>query len=386
MPQTMKIGLVVDDTLDKPDGVQQYVLLLGEWLAAQGHEVHYLVGQTSRSDIAHIHSLSRNVAVTFNKNKLTIPLPAKRRAIKQLLQTEQFDVLHVQMPYSPFLAGRIIAAAPATTAIIGTFHILPYAALERTATRLLGAILRRNLRRFDKVLAVSQPAAIFAKQAFGVEATVLPNVVNLSALQSTQGPERKTSPITRIVFLGRLVERKGALQLLKAVVGLPADIRSMVEVHIGGKGALLSTLQDYAQAHDLASQVSFDGFITEEAKSSFLHQADIAVFPAMGGESFGIVLLEGMAANAGVVLGGSNPGYASVLAPWPETLFDPQDTATFSSTLQRFISDDAIKTRIHDEQQQAVKQYDVAYVGPQLVDIYQNAVAKRPSKQDNIAK
>lgn len=383
---TLKIGLVVDDTLDKPDGVQQYVLLMGAWLASQGHDVHYLVGQTSRTDIANIHSLSRNVAVSFNKNKLSIPLPAKRRVIRQLLNAEQFDVLHVQMPYSPFLAGRIVSLASAKTAVVGTFHILPYAALERIATRLLGLVLRRNLRRFDTVLAVSEPAAVFARQAFGVTADVLPNVVNLAAFKATQGPKPPTSSKIRIVFLGRLVERKGALQLLKAVAALPEAIRSNTQVHIGGKGALLPTLQSFVEQNGLKGQVSFDGFITEEAKSAYLQQADIAVFPAMGGESFGIVLLEGMAANAGVVLGGNNPGYASVLAPWPETLFDPQDTSVFSNVLERFITDTSLKSRIHNQQQQTVVKYDVAYVGPQLVNIYQNSVAKRPQKQDNISK
>src|SRR3990167_6303303 len=93
--QVLKIGLVVDDTLDKPDGVQQYVLLVGAWLSAQGHEVHYLVGQSSRTDLPNVHSLAKNVPVTFNKNKLTVPLPANKRRIQQLLEQEKFYILHV---------------------------------------------------------------------------------------------------------------------------------------------------------------------------------------------------------------------------------------------------------------------------------------------------
>ena len=73
----MKIGLVFDDSLDSTDGVAQYVLALGDWLDDQGHEVHYLVGETHRTDLPNLHSLSRNVRVTFNGNKLGMPLPAR---------------------------------------------------------------------------------------------------------------------------------------------------------------------------------------------------------------------------------------------------------------------------------------------------------------------
>lgn len=109
-------------------------------------------------------------------------------------------------------------------------------------------------------------------------------------------------------------------------------------------------------------------------------------FPATGGESFGIVLLEAMASRAGVVIGGNNPGYASVLAPWPETIIDPYDTISFATQLERLLLNNSKRMQIHGLQQQAVKSYDVAVVGPRLVIAYQNAIAKRNPKKDNIAK
>ena len=65
----LKIGLVIDDGLDNPDGVQQYVLSVGSWLESAGHTVYYLAGQTKRLDIAHLYSLSRNIRVDFNGNR-----------------------------------------------------------------------------------------------------------------------------------------------------------------------------------------------------------------------------------------------------------------------------------------------------------------------------
>src|SRR4051812_47082988 len=95
-PQTYKIGFVLDDGLDKPDGVQQYILTLGAWLSEQGHEVHYLVGQTNRTDIKNVHSLSKNIRVQFNGNRMSIPLPTSSRKLRSFLRAEHFDILHIQ--------------------------------------------------------------------------------------------------------------------------------------------------------------------------------------------------------------------------------------------------------------------------------------------------
>jgi phosphatidylinositol alpha-mannosyltransferase len=75
----LKIGFVLDDGLDKPDGVQQYILSLGEWMAGQGHDVHYLVGETERTDLPNVHSMSRNIWVLGNGNRMSIPLPTTSR-------------------------------------------------------------------------------------------------------------------------------------------------------------------------------------------------------------------------------------------------------------------------------------------------------------------
>ena len=145
MKPKLTIGFVFDDSLDKPDGVQQYVLILSRWLQAQGHEVHYLLGETRRLDIANLHSLSRNVTVRFNQNRMAMPLPARLKPIRDLLHQVHFDVLHVQVPYSPALAGRIIKAVEPDTAVVGTFHIAPHSRLVTLGNHLLGWWVRERL-------------------------------------------------------------------------------------------------------------------------------------------------------------------------------------------------------------------------------------------------
>lgn len=364
----MKIGFVVDDTLDKVDGVQQYVLTLGKWLGENGHEVHYLVGQTKRSDRPNIHSLSRNLNVRFNKNRLSIPLPANKNKLKTLLIKENFNVMHIQMPYSPWLAGRIIKQAPQSTAIIGTFHIAPFGTFEKSTSRLLRLYSKNTLRKFDKVLSVSTAAQEFCAEVFKIKSEILPNVIDTKAFKAQkQKPDK-----FKVVYLGRLVKRKGCEQLVKAVKKLPKEILEQIEVKIAGRGPLQKKLEAIARG----LPIKFLGFVDEKDKPGLLASADIAVFPSLGGESFGIVLIEAMAAGTGVVIGGNNPGYKTVLGTLPQTLFDPTDTTKFADLLLKLIHDEDLRTSIHQQQQQLVQQYEVEVVGTKLIKVYKETIDK----------
>jgi phosphatidyl-myo-inositol alpha-mannosyltransferase len=364
-PKKLKIGFLLDDTLDTPDGVQQYVLTVGKWMSEQGHEVHYLVGQTARKDIENIHSMAKNVKVSFNKNKLSIPLPSNKKLIAKKLAQLELDVIHVQMPYSPLFAGRVIKAAPASTKVIGTFHIVPVSWLEKTGAKSLQLITKTTLKRFDEVVSVSQAAQNFAKTVFNLDTKVLPNVVDVSRFRHK--PVQKK--YIHIVCLGRLVERKGQIYLLKALAQVQNIYDGDYKVTIAGKGPLLAKLNDYTAKNGIRN-VKFAGFVSEQAKPKLLASADIAVFPSTGGESFGIVLIEAMAAGSRVVLGGNNIGYSSVLGSHQELLFDPKDSFNFTKTLVSFMKNDRARKLAYKWNQSQIISYDIATVGPKLVKIY----------------
>ena len=375
----MKIGFVLDDRLDKADGVQQYVTLLGSWLSKHGHDVHYLVGDSPNAQQQHVHSLSKTVNVRFNKNRMSMPLPASKKAILKLLQTENFDILHVQMPYSPLLSGRVIAAAPATTAVIGTFHILPHGVLSRTGTKALSALLYKNKKRFDGVLSVSSAARVFAKTHFNVTSDVLPNVVELGRF-SRGVPRADLRGNKNIVFLGRFVERKGVQYLLDAYEQLIVNLKqeNIPRLILCGDGPDKVKLQKKAQTiTNMGGIISFTGFLKEEDKADYLASADIAVFPSTGGESFGIVLIEAMAAGAKVVLGGDNDGYATVLGDQPFSLIHPQDTYAFADRLHTMLYDNEFTKTLGRRQRDTVRQYDIEHVGPQLLQFYTDTLARK---------
>ena len=366
----MKIGFVLDDTLDVSDGVQQAVLTSGEYLKSLGHDIHYLASETHRTDIDNIHSLAKVVRVSFNGNKMRRPLPVSKSKIKKFLTEQAFDVLHIQMPYSPLFAEKVLLGAPNKTKLIGTFHILPYSNFSSIAARALGVILWRSLKKFDSIISVSEPAKLFCKNVFRVDSVVIPNPVNIDKFKNNivSGNEFR-----RIVFLGRLVERKGVRELIQAydlLLSSHPELTSRVKLIVAGKGELKDDLKNIVKKLSSDHIIEFMGFIKEEDKSSLLATADIAVFPSKGGESFGIVLIEAMASGSRLVLAGDNPGYHSVMHRFPRLLVDPNDTHDFADRLFELLEDSAENRNMTDQLSQEVDQYDVSVVCSQLLKLY----------------
>jgi phosphatidylinositol alpha-mannosyltransferase len=374
---TLKIGIVLDTSLDPPDGVQQYVLSVGEWLRSQGHDVHYVVGQSKRSDLQNMHSLAKNVSVRFNGNRTTIPLPTSKRMLKAFLARQQFDVLHIQTPHSPFFAQRLIAAADQKTAIVATFHVLPEGKLPIIGNYVLGLWLRSSLKRIDGMLSVSPAAAVFARKTFRVQTKVLPNVFDYQQFHTAEPLSTYADQTSTILFLGRLVPRKGCRYLLEAISKLDRATLPPFRVVVCGKGPLLESLQEFVSQHGLDDVVEFAGFVSEADKPRYYASADIAVFPSTGGESFGIVLIEAMASGKATVLAGNNPGYASVMEPQPELLFAPGDTDTLAKKLSLLLRDGAKRQAYATWGSEYSARFDIEVVGPQLVALYHQLLERK---------
>jgi len=374
----LKIGLVLDTSLDQPDGVQQYVITIGEWLRSQKHDVHYLVGESNRTDLKNVRSLARNIGVRFNGNRTTIPLPTSKGKLQKFLDDEQFDVLHVQMPHSPFMAQKLILSASDTTAVIGTFHIAPYNRTVSIGNKLLGFWLKPSLRRFDQIVSVSSAAASFAEVSFGIKTTVLPNVIDHKRFNSAIPLPAYENNRINILFLGRLVPRKGCELLLQSIKllskqnGLPP-----FHVIICGKGPLAPKIRKYITKNKLQEYVTLVGFVSEEDKPGYYASADISVFPSSGGESFGIVLLEAMASGKAAVLAGDNPGYHTVMSPKQELLFDPYNANALSDLLGQYVRHAKVRERAQNWGEKYAKDFDVTVVGEKLEAIYDQALRKR---------
>jgi len=383
----LRVGLVLDDSLDRPDGVQQHVLTLGGWLSAQGHHVCYLAPSTVRDDLPHLTVLGSSIQVRYNGNRLSTPRPARARRLRQILQEEQLDVLNVAMPYSPFMAGRLVARASSTTAVVGTFHILPASHWVEKAAHGLGLLQRSRLRRFDRVLAVSDPAKAFARNAFGLDCTVVSNPVDVGLFARATIEDQRTTPEAdapvHLVFLGRLVERKGPAELIAAVASVRsrAGAAAPLRVTLAGRGPLLEELTRQAADLGIADIVTFPGYVAEDEKAALLASADLVVLPSTGGESFGISVVEALAASGGAVIVGDNPGYRAVMGELSDQLVDPADTPRFAEVLARYIDDAALWSAARARQRALAWQYDIGTVGPLIVEAYRDALSRRRAPQ-----
>jgi len=365
----LNIGLLLDDTLDKPDGVQQYVMTVGEYLRSQGHEVHYLVAETRRNDLQNIHSLTTFVSVKFNGNSVRTPLPASKKKIVELVEKLDLDVLHVQMPFSPFFAAKIIRAVSDKCRVVGTWHTFPSTRMHFLSNVALSLLIRRSLKRFSVTMGVSKATADFADRAYGTNSIVVPNAVELDRFHVSR--KHKQSLIRRVVFLGRFVERKGPVHLIAALQEVKKRGFDMnrLEIIMGGSGPLLGYCEQLSSKMGL--HVSFPGFIKEQDKANLLASADVTVFPSTGGEAFGISLVEAMATGQSVVIGGNNAGYRSVLEGHSDQLVDPKYVQEFADILLRYLAIHGEDRRaIIDSQLRHIQQYDASIVCAKLLDVY----------------
>ena len=373
----MKIGFVIDDGIDSTDGVQQYVKTLGNWLTKNGHDVIYITS-TGQHKTLKVLNVAKNITVAFNRNVLRIPLAASAKKLHEILVTENFDVIHVQMPYSPLLSGRLIHVLPKNVALVGTFHIAPFGPTQENMSKILAYIVKPQLPRFNGIVSVSDAAQSYAKRAFGINSIVLPNAVNTVGYDRT-----KIKKPQSLIFVGRLVYRKGCLQLLGAINYLVKSLGyTIFTLNIVGDGPERGAIERYISEHNLTKYVQLSGKVTETKKIQLLQNARIAVYPSISGESFGIVLIEAMAAGC-AVLGGSNDGYSFVLKQTPEALFDPLDHQKLAFMLKRLLSNDNVMQRLIRQQQNILKNFSIDSVGEDIIKQYACAIEKNAHSGHN---
>lgn len=372
--KSLNIALVFDDSLDRPDGVQQHLKTLAAWLVEQGNKVSFVCGQTTsqQPEGVEVFSLAKNLRIKANQNSLSLPLPVAKRSIRLILDRKGFDIIHLMLPFSPWFGGRVVNEALSRgMPLIGTFHTYPATTSQRAGSRLYGLLYGRKLKRFNQLISVSKATQTSVRELFGVQSIVLPNFIDIE--HRRLGVKAKNQSQS-IVFLGRMVERKGPQHLIEALGMLKAEGKlDNVRVKLGGPGPLLPQLRKRAAELDLNSQVDFPGFIDEEVKMHFL-DADLSVFPSTGGEAFGISLLEAMAANT-LVLGGDNPGYRTILGSQPKLLVDPTDIVALSSRIDELLNNTKLRHQLLKWQADQLTQYNVRVVGPRVIAVYHEALA-----------
>ncbi|RNE49272.1 glycosyltransferase family 4 protein [Corynebacterium alimapuense] len=280
----MRIGVVCPYSFDEPGGVQAHILDLAEILIEDGHHVSVLGPASSSVELPDfVVRGGRSIPIHYNGSVARISIgPAVNAKIRKFISEGEFDVLHIHEPNSPSysMAALWLAEGP----IVATYHASSAGSLMLALAR---PLLRPALEKVRGGIAVSEMARRWQVEQLGGDPVLIPNGVDTSRYAAARiAQEDNTGPV-EIVFLGRIDEsRKGLDILLSALTQIDREIR--VSVIGGGRERQVPG-------------VDFLGRVSDEEKAAILGRADIYVAPNTGGESFGIVLVEAMAAGCAVV-------------------------------------------------------------------------------------
>jgi phosphatidylinositol alpha-mannosyltransferase len=227
------------------------------------------------------------------------------------------------------------------------------------------------------MMSVSRCAARFARETYGIDSRVVPNMIDTACLRALAGPRRSASRTTRIVYLGALVERKGPDRLLEAFIRLRGDHPSLT-LTIAGEGPLRRHLERRVAGAGCGSAVRILGEVGEREKAELLGGAEVACFPSHHGESFGIVLLEAIAAGSEAVLAGDNPGYAELFSTCPEAVCDAAP-ASLHRRLE-WLLDPCERWALRNKQQHILRSHRLEDVTGRVLGIYEEALEAREGR------
>lgn len=326
----MKIALVSPYDFSYPGGVTEHTAALAEGLQRSGHTVQVIAASSGYQPqkppylrpVTH-HVITIPIAGATARVGLS---PLSYLRIRQILHRETFDIIHLQEPLTPsitwpvLLQNRILAQIPT----VGTFH-----AYHERANRLYAwgrPIFGRVFAQLDGLIAVSEAARDFARRMFPGDYKLIPNGVDWSRFGRQPKP---VSPYANgsddwvtILFVGRLDWRKGFVNLLQAFLALKPIYPKLRLVVVGPFDERASQPYRRLTAQQAATDVEFVGYVSPERLPAFYHQADLFCAPSVGFESFGLVLLEAMAAGLPVIAS-DIAGYRSLVTDGREGFLAP---------------------------------------------------------------
>jgi phosphatidylinositol alpha-mannosyltransferase len=353
---------------DVPGGVQAHIKDLARYFQNHGHEVSVLAPALDESDVKEefVVVAGRPVAIPYNGAVARVlfgPVAATR--VRQWIHKNDFDVMHLHEPAIPSLS--LLACSIAEGPMVGTFHA---AAPKQKVAFAIAPLLEPVIEKLRARIAVSGVARETLTIHLDTDAVVIPNGITVDAFASAQPREEWQKELT-IGFLGRFDEpRKGLDLLLKA---LPAITKSVpnARILIAGPGEGLESMQSVPP--NLRSKLSFLGKLSESDKASFLRSIDIYVAPNTGGESFGIILAEAMAAGAAIVAS-DLPAFESVLGGGRFGLiFKNEDSSDLARQIIALSNNPSNREELRQRAREGARKFDWSEVGPEVMNVYEIA-------------
>lgn len=357
--------MVCPYSFDVPGGVQAHVLQLAEVMRTRGHEVSVLAPASPGAELPdYVVSGGKAVPIPYNGSVARLRFgPATHRRVKRWLAEGDFDVLHLHEPNAPSLSMLALQAAQGP--IVATFHTSTTKSLTLSVFQ---GILRPYHEKIVGRIAVSDLARRWQMEALGSDAVEIPNGVDVASFASAPRLPGYPRAGRTVLFLGRYGEpRKGMDVLLRAMPALVARYPE-VEILVVGRG---EEDELRSQAGDLAGHLRFLGQVDDATKASAMRSADVYCAPNTGGESFGIVLVEAMAAGTAVVASDLDAFRRVLLDGAAGWLVPVDDADALAAGLIRMLSDDAARERHIAAAAEAVHRYDWSVVASQIMRVYE---------------
>src|ERR1700741_1293084 len=361
----MRIGMVCPYSFDVPGGVQSHVLQLAEVMHGRGHDVSVLAPSSPHVKLPdYVVSGGKAVPIPYNGSVARLRFgPATHRMVKRWLTDGDFDVLHLHEPNAPSLSMLALQAAEGP--IVATF---PASTTKSLTLSVFQGILRPFHEKIVGRIAVSDLARRWQMEALGSDAVEIPNGVDVSSFANAPLLEGYPRLGKTVLFLGRFDERRKGMDVLLRALPALAQRFPDVQVLIVGRGDDDELCEE---AGPLAGNLRFLGQVDDEEKVSALRSADVYCAPNTGGESFGIVLVEAMAAGTAVVASDLD-AFRRVLVDGEAGRLVPVDDApALAAGLIEVLENDVARSRFVDAATEAVRQYDWSVVAKQILRVYE---------------
>jgi phosphatidylinositol alpha-mannosyltransferase len=362
----VKIGLVTPYVYPLPGGVNQHVRYLYENLRLRGHDVRILTSShgLQRASEGDVIRIGKGFSVPTNGSVGTVTLsPRYVSQVSEVLERERFDLLHFHEPFVPFLS--LVVLRQSTSVNIATFHAYGgFSPAYELGSRLMGSYAERLHGR----IAVSAAARHFIDRFFPGDYKVIPNGVDTGRFRRGVPIARWQDGTRNILFVGRFEPRKGLLDLLKAYRILRKTGCRCRLLVIGG-GPQEREARRYLMTRRMGG-VEFLGRVSDEERDALFKTADVYCSPATGGESFGIVLLEAMAAGTAIVCSDIH-GYKGVVRRGREALLvPPHDPKALAGALAKVLSDDELRESMARSGLQRAEEFSWERVTAKVEDYY----------------
>jgi phosphatidyl-myo-inositol alpha-mannosyltransferase len=362
----LSIGIVTPYGYPHPGGVNEHVRFTYEAMSRMGHDVWIITSKygRERESEGHIIRLGTGWAAPANGSigRVTLGLRFKRQ-VREVLERHPFDILHFHEPLVPFLSPTMLDASE--TVNIGTFHAFGGFSPSYWVGRLFAGRLADKL---DGRIAVSGAARHFIDRYFPGDYRIIPNGVDLDRFTSAQPYEELRDGTLNILFVGRFEERKGLIHLLKAYHRLRkrrVDARLLVI----GDGPKRREYRRFVGLRGIRD-VEWLGRVSDDEKVRYFASADIFCAPNTGQESFGIVLLEAMAAGVPIVASDIHGFKRVVERNVQGVLVEPKNHRALAAALYTLARDPDLRQQMGDAGRERAPEYSWDRITEQIVDFY----------------